>query len=282
VGTIELAVAASHTPGLTGWFGRASEEDQRTVRSAFDAVHDAVAASRLDLLLLVGNDHVANSRVNDVPDFTFGLADRHRGPDAWFKPWLKIEDYDLPGDPVSGEVLYNAVKNGGLDVRAHRENLRFDDNLSVPVAMAGLESLGVPIIPILQNCTVPPVPEQRACYDFGRGLGDAIRDGLPADMRVGLIGSGGLSHEPGGPRYLEIDEKFDRWWMDLLEEGDHERILTEATFERMEAAGSGGTAELLSWVVVMGAIGAQDCTSLGYVAFDEWRCGVGVVQWAVA
>lgn len=280
--TIGLAVAASHTPGLTGWFGKASEEDQQTVRSAFDAIHDAIAASNLDLLLLVGNDHVANSRVNDVPDFTFGLCERHRGPDAWFKPWLKIDDYDIPGDPVSGDLLYQAVKDGKLDVRAKHENLRFDDNLSVPVAMANLDAIGIPVVPILQNCTVPPVPGEHACYEFGRRLGDAIRDRLPADMRVGIIGSGGLSHEPGGARYLEIDEKFDRWFMDLLEEGDHQRILAEATFDRMEAAGSGGTAELLSWIVVMGAIGTRDCTSLGYVAFEEWRCGVGAVRWDVA
>ncbi|MFC7592134.1 hypothetical protein ACFQYP_56735 [Nonomuraea antimicrobica] len=125
----------------------------------------------------------------------------------------------------------------------------------------------------------PPVPDERACYAFGAALGAAIHDGLPGDLRVGLFGSGGLSHEPGGPRYLEIDEKFDRWWLDLLEAGDHDKILAEATFDRMEEAGSGGTAELLSWVVVLGAIGERPCTSLGYVAFEDWRCGVGAVRW---
>jgi hypothetical protein len=160
-----------------------------------------------------------------------------------------------------------------------RTNLRFDDNLSVPVTLAGLASTGVAVLPVLQNCTVPPVPGEHACYEFGRALGDAIRSELPANMRVGLLGSGGLSHEPGGPRYLEIDEKFDRWFLDLLVEGDHSKVLAEATFERMEEAGSGGTAELLSWLVVMGAIGERPCTSFGYAAVEQWRCGVGAVQW---
>jgi hypothetical protein len=96
------------------------------------------------------------------------------------------------------------------------------------------------------------------------------------------MGSGGLSHEPGGRRYLEIDEVFDAWFLDLVVEGDHERLLTELTVDRLEAAGSGGTAELLSWVVAMGAIGPRPCTPLGYVAVDEWRCGVGGVQWSMA
>ncbi|GAA2680362.1 DODA-type extradiol aromatic ring-opening family dioxygenase [Streptomyces aculeolatus] len=274
-----LALAASHTPGLTGWFDKAPEPERRVVTEAYDAVHDAVVDSGADVLLVVGNDHVANARVSDYADFTFGLAAEHRGPDEWFKPWLRVDDYTLPGDPGVAAGLFEAVRDSGPGLRAEPGDLRFDDNLSVPTAMARLVETGVRVVPVLQNCTVPPVPDERACYAFGEALGEAIRTRLPDGLRVGLLGSGGLSHEPGGPRYLDIDEKFDRWWLDLLQEGDHERILTEATFDRMEQAGSGGTAELLSWVVVMGAIGPRPCTSLGYVAVDQWRCGVGAVQW---
>lgn len=276
---ISLALAASHTPGLTGWFDKAPDEDRRIVRRAYDAIHQAVLDSRTDVLLVIGNDHVANARVNDYADFTFGLAERHTGPDEWFKPWLRVADYALPGAPDVAATLHDQVRDSGRTVRAVRDNLRFDDNLSVPSAMADLPGTGVAVVPVLQNCTVPPVPDERACYAFGQALGTAIRTALPDGLRVGLLGSGGLSHEPGGPRYLEIDEEFDRWWLDLLVAGDHERVLAEATFERMEEAGSGGTAELLSWVVVMGAIGPRPCTSLGYSAVDQWRCGVGAVQW---
>jgi len=276
---ISVALAASHTPGLTGWLDKAPEDDQRTVLQAYAAIHDAVVESETDVLLIIGNDHVANARVSEYADFTFGLAERHEGPDEWFKPWLRVEDYVLPGAPDVAEILHRAAEATPTRVRAVRENLRFDDNLSVPVTLADLASTGVAVVPVLQNCTVPPVPDQQACYSFGQTLGDAIRTQLPADLRVGLLGSGGLSHEPGGPRYLEIDEKFDRWFLDLLVEGDHQRVLTEATFERMEEAGSGGTAELLSWLVVMGAIGERPCTNLGYAAVDQWRCGVGAVQW---
>jgi len=276
---ISVALAASHTPGLTGWFDKAPEAERQTVRQAFDAIHDAIVESKTDVLLIIGNDHVANTRVSDYADFTFGCADEHRGPDEWFKPWLRVEDYVLEGAPGTARTLYESCKPTDLRLRATEANLRFDDNVSVPVTMARLTDAGIAIVPVLQNCTVPPVPNERSCYFFGEALGRAIRDDLPADMRVGLLGSGGLSHEPGGPRYLEIDEKFDRWFLDLLVDGSHERVLSEATFDRMEEAGSGGTAELLSWLVVMGAIGERTCTSLGYAAVDQWRCGVGAVQW---
>jgi len=50
----------------------------------------------------------------------------------------------------------------------------------------------------------------------------------------------------------------------------------------MEAAGSGGTAELLAWVVVMGAIGERPGRSFGYAICTDFRCGIGAVSWPMA
>ncbi len=144
-----------------------------------------------------------------------------------------------------------------------------------------LDKRGIGVVPVLQNCTVPPYPDQRRCYEVGRALGAFIRDDLPAGLRVGLIGSGGLSHEPGGSRYYFIDEKFDRWFLDLCCAGDHRRLLEELTIDRMEAAGSGGTSELLAWVVVMGATGERPGCSFGYAVHSAFRCGIGAVAWAL-
>jgi len=55
--------------------------------------------------------------------------------------------------------------------------------------------------------------------------------------------------------------------------------LRELTMERMEAAGAGGTAELLAWVVVLGAIGSRPGQSLGYTVHREFKAGVGAVLW---
>ena len=93
-----------------------------------------------------------------------------------------------------------------------------------------------------------------------------------------MIATGGLSHEPGGPRYLQVDEAFDRWFLERLVEGDHHRIVRECTVERMEAAGSGGTAELLAWIaVLLFTTGPADV--LGYAPTLAWRTGTGMVDW---
>jgi aromatic ring-opening dioxygenase catalytic subunit (LigB family) len=164
---------------------------------------------------------------------------------------------------------------------ARAENLKFDDNISVPTVLSDLDQLGIPLVPVLQNCTVPPIPDQHRCYAVGQALGELICDDLPKGMRVALLGSGGLSHEPGGARYYHIDEAFDRWFLELCESGDHQRLLNELTLERMEAAGSGGTAEVLSWVVVLGAIGPRRGRSHGYTVHTEFKCGIGGVTWDV-
>lgn len=279
MGEIGAAIAAAHAPGLTGWFHKATDDVRSRVREMYHELGRTIADAELDALIVVANDHLGNFRVIDYPDFVIGLAARHAGPDEWFKPWLKLDDYTLPGHPDIAGAVFEGLRTRGVHLHARRDGLRYDDNLSVPVAMIGLEELAVPLVPILQNCTVPPVRDERDCYDVGRAVADTIRVDLPDGTRVGLLASGGLSHEPGGPRYFEFDEKFDRRFLELLEAGHHEDFLSEMTYERMEEAGAGGTSELLSWIVVLGAVGRRPCTVLGYEAVDEWRCGIGAVRW---
>jgi aromatic ring-opening dioxygenase catalytic subunit (LigB family) len=276
---IVLAVAASHAPGLAGLYDNAPETTKAEVDKMYGTMATEIAAADLDVLILVGNDHLANSKVLEYPDFLVGMAARHVGPFEWFKPWLNCRDYTLAGNPEVAARLITGMAQRGIKFFGRRENLRFDDNVSIPTVMCDLDVNRVPVVPILQNCTVPPIPDQRACYSVGQALGDLIRSDLPDGMRVGLFGSGGLSHEPGGKRYFYIDQDFDHWFLGLLAHGDHDKLLNEVTPERMERSGEGGTAELFAWFVVLGAIGERLCTRLGYTAYDNFKCGVGAVRW---
>src|SRR2546422_2909484 len=84
------------------------------------------------------------------------------------------------------------------------------------------------------NCTVPPIPTPERAYHVGSVLRDVLH-AYPGDDRIAVIATGGLSHEPGGPRYFWVDEEFDRWFLDLLAKGDHETLLAECTLERMRS-----------------------------------------------
>jgi aromatic ring-opening dioxygenase catalytic subunit (LigB family) len=279
---IVFAAGIPHAPAIVGLFDKAGPEAQKIVRDTYDALARELRAARPDVLIVFANDHMTNSRILQYPDFLIGMGPEHRGPHEWFKPWIGCRDYALAGDPEVAEVLFRGMSRRGVRMFGSRAPLNFDDNISVPSVMLDLDRLGVRVVPVMQNCTVPPFPDQHRCYEVGRALGDLVRRDLPADLRVGLIGSGGLSHEPGGARYMFIDEAFDRWFIDRCVEADHGRLLNELTIEKMEAAGSGGTAELLAWVVVLGAIGERPGRSLGYAIVSDFRCGIGAVAWDLA
>ena len=276
---IVYAAGMPHAPAIVGLFDKVPPDSQAVIRDTYAGLGRELAAARPDALIVFANDHLTNSRIRAYPDFIIGMAAEHRGPHEWFKPWIGCRDWALKGEPRVAETLFRGMTRRGIRMNAERTALKFDDNISVPTVRMELDKSGIAVVPVLQNCTVPPFPDQHRCYAVGQALADIVRNDLPDDMRIGLIGSGGLSHEPGGARYYFIDEEFDRWFLDLCCASDHARLLRELTVERMEASGSGGTSELLAWVVIMGAIGERRGHSFGYTSCRDFRCGIGAVSW---
>jgi aromatic ring-opening dioxygenase catalytic subunit (LigB family) len=272
---IVAAMAMTHSPGLTGWFDRASPEDQRLALEATADMRRRLLAARPDVLVMVSNDHLLNWPINNVPDFTVGIAETHVGPADWFDEWLAMERYQVPGHPTLARFLVNEGARRRLHL-AYLRAMQFDDGVSVPTHYLNPDGR-LALVPITMNCTVPPIPTPERAYEVGTVLRDVMR-AYPGPERIAVIATGGLSHEPGGPRYFWVDEEFDRWFLDLLKHGDHARLLRECTLERMEEAGSGGTAELLAWILVL-AFTAGPADVLAYMPAVAWRSGTGMVVW---
>ncbi|HTP82450.1 MAG TPA: hypothetical protein VMQ11_05885 [Alphaproteobacteria bacterium] len=279
---IVCAAAVPHAPALVGLYDRAPQEARDIITRSYRAVQQQIRQTRPDVLIVFANDHLTNSRIRAYPDFLIAGAAEHRGPHEWFKAWIGCRDWRVPGQPEVAKALFRGMTRRKIRMTHAEAPLNFDDNLSVPTVMMQLDEMSLPVVPVLQNCTVPPYPDGPHCYAVGRALAEIIRDELPSRMRVGLLGSGGLSHEPGGERYYKIDPEFDRAFLDLCCQGDHGRLLDEMTAERMEAAGIGGTPELLAWFPVMAAIGECRGESFGYTGWTNFRCGFGAVLWDLA
>ncbi len=275
---IVFAAGAPHAPAIVGLYERAPAESQKVVKDTYAAITRELKEARPDVLIVFANDHLANSRITEYPDFIIGTAPMHSGPHEWFQEWIGCRNYSSKGNPEVAKALFQGMTRRGIRMTT-RDKLNYDDNISVPVVLTDLDHSDITLVPVLQNCTVPPYPDTQRCYAVGKALRDFIEQDLPAGMRVALFGSGGLSHEPGGVKYYKIDEDFDRTFLDLCVKGDHGALLREITVERMEAAGTGGTAELLSWFPVMAAIGERPGRSFGYTGWPSFRCGVGGVIW---
>jgi protocatechuate 4,5-dioxygenase beta chain len=273
--TIVAAMAATHSPGLTGWFTRAPAAYQAMALGAFAEMRRRLEAARPDVIVAFSNDHLLNWPINNTPEYTVGIGDEHVGPADWYDEWLAMEQYRVPGHADLARYLVNEGARRRLAF-AYLRRMQFDDGFSVPLHYLNPDGR-FRFVPVSMNCTVPPIPTPERAYHVGTVLRQML-EAYPGPERIAVVATGGLSHEPGGPRYFWVDEDFDRWFLDLLAKGDHATLLRECTLEKMEEAGSGGTAELLAWVLVM-AFTAGPADVLAYMPAVAWRSGTGMVAW---
>jgi len=275
VARIVSAMAMTHSPGLTGWFDRAPESQQAEALRALTEMRERLTAARPDVIVAFTNDHLLNWPINNTPEYTVGIGPEHVGPADWYDEWLALGKYRIPGHPGLGRYMVAGAARERIAF-AYLRQMQFDDGISVPMHYLNPQG-AIPLVPVSMNCTVPPIPTPERAYQVGTALSRLLR-AYPEDLRIAVLATGGLSHEPGGPRYFWVDEAFDRWFLDLLKQGDHGALLRECTLERMEEAGSGGTAELLAWILVL-AFTTGPADVLAYMPAVAWRSGTGMVVW---
>jgi protocatechuate 4,5-dioxygenase beta chain len=275
VATIVAAMAMTHSPGLTGWFERAPMQQQLLAKKAMDEMRWRLEAAKPDVILGFSNDHLLNWPINNVPELTVGIGEEHVGPADWYDEWLALGKYRIPGHPGLARYIVNEGARRRIAFSYLRE-MQFDDGFSVPMHYLNPFN-AIPLVPISMNCTVPPIPLPTRSYEVGLALREMVK-AYPDNLRVAVLATGGLSHEPGGPRYFWVDEEFDQWFMAMLAKGDHDALLRECTLEKMEAAGSGGTAELLAWIMAL-AFTRGPADVLAYMPAVAWRSGTGMVVW---
>lgn len=121
----------------------------------------------------------------------------------------------------------------------------------------------IPTIPIMVNTYYPPnQPTLNRCYQLGREIRAAV-ESWPADVRVGVIASGGLSH-------FVIDEDMDQQVMRALRQGDKDALVSLPR-ERMDS----GTSEIRNWIAMAGASEGLSHQWSDYVPSYRTMAGTG-------
>ena len=258
----------------------------------FDRCQSAIATlarvfkeARPDVVVLVGNDQMEMFWDGLVPMFSVYWGDTVPNslppPEVAerYPPGIRVamkanapdEPVEYPGCPDLAMHILRSVQADGFDpasmqkVPPHRGGW-----VSIPHAFGFIfhRIMGdhvPPTVPVVQNTFYPPnQPSVRRSIDFGRALARAIRS-WPADRRVALIGSGGLTH-------FVIDEAVDQVILDAIRAGDPGRLeaLDEATFQS-------GTSEAKNWIPVIGAMAELGCapTVVDYVPCYRSTAGTG-------
>jgi hypothetical protein len=106
-------------------------------------------------------------------------------------------------------------------------------------------------------------------------------DALPAQTRIGIIASGAISGDIGGPHARPggpggpPDEEWLQFAVDCMRHGKIDDLLNAATRERLQRAGN-VSGEILNWIALLGAVGDRlpcqiEPQMSGGNAYAAWR-----------
>lgn len=243
------------------------EERANRVLAGMREVGSRIADVRPDVLLIVSNDHLFNLDLTPPASFLVGVAEHY----APFGDMDIPRAPAIPGNAEFGRALTASARTAGVDV-ALLESVTPDHGIMVPMLFANPERT-IPMVPVYVNYMRNPAPEPGDCWRLGEVIGEFVRQSRPADERVAVLGTGGLSHWVG---YDEqgINETFDREFLADLAAGNARRwsLETNESIERL--AGNGGL-EISNWLIAAAAANAKGGDYNFYVPMPEWMTGMG-------
>jgi len=291
------AFACSHAGLIVARRDQAPAEQRDRVFGAYRAVQEEITRLRPDALVVVATDHLQAFPLSGVPAFSVGV-----GPVA-----TGLGDGGLPPCTVSvHQSLARTILDGcmarGVEL-AFSEQVAIDHSFVMPLSLV-TPRLDVPIVPVAQNCNVPPRPSLPRSRELGRAMRESFRSG--PDGRAVVIGTGGLSHwvgsptrrafinRPAGTRIAElaahpvvleetgeINQEFDRWFLDQVAAGQLGEFAARWTPQRIEEVAGNGAQELRNWITTAAIVGDARATVLAYEPVAEWLTGTAVVRFAL-
>jgi protocatechuate 4,5-dioxygenase beta chain len=106
-------------------------------------------------------------------------------------------------------------------------------------------------VPVAINTVQHPLPSPARCFKLGRAIGHAI-ESYPKDLRVMLVGTGGLSHQLDGERAGFINKDFDMLCLNKIA-GEPQALTGYSIPQLVELSGTQGV-EFLNWLAMRGAL----------------------------
>jgi gallate dioxygenase len=247
------AIGTAHTPTI----GFAFDKDKRgdpawsPIFEAFAPVQDWLLGKAPDAIVYICNDHVTSFFFDHYSAFTLGVGDSYavadEGGGARALP-------PVAGHPALAQHIGASLMADEFDMSFFQDK-PLDHGLFSPLSMLMPHAprWPIPIIPLLVGVLQLPVPSARRCYKLGQALRRAI-ESHPADLKVVIVATGGLSHQVHGERAGFNNPAWDEEFLDLIA-NDPERLAGMTLAEYAMRGGWEG-AEVIMWLVMRGALPA--------------------------
>jgi hypothetical protein len=278
---------------------------------AFAVLRRQLIEARPDVLIIFGDDQLEQFDFSNLPAFCVFVGERISG-------YRISQFFGLPAGrerPVRPKTPQHWVTLKGHPELARRlvtelMERRFDMAFSAGCTGDGIghaftrpleylvSDYALPVVPVYINCYYGPQPTGQRCYELGRAVREIV-DAWPAQLRVAVIGSGGLWHTPMEPNAY-IDQAFDRVILDALSLGDPRaraaafdarRPEFDATDPAQVERASGGTGmvlgygsgvgEIRNWIAAAGVVEGERGTVVDYVDINASPAGVGFAYWSL-
>jgi len=245
-------IGTSHVPtiGVAYDKGRQNEPAWAPLFDGYKPVAAWLEAQKADVLVFFYNDHGTTFFFDMYPTFALGVGEQF--PVADEGAGLR----DLP--PIRGDVKLQAhiaqcLVNDEFDLTVFQDK-PIDHGVASPLPLLWTHQPDWPgtVVPIAINVLQYPLPTARRCYRLGQAVRRAI-ESYPEDLRVVVVGTGGLSHQIHGERTGFNNTEWDIKFLELLQHDPEQ--LTKMTHTDFVRLGGAESVEQIMWLAMRGALG---------------------------
>lgn len=247
-------IATSHIPAIGNAIANRLFDDPywKPFFDGYPPVRLWLDEVRPDVAVVIYNDHGLNFFLDKLPTFAIGAASEYQNAD---EGWGLKPLPPFPGDPDLSWHIIDSLVAEEFDVTICQEML-VDHGFAVPMALLWPDSQVWPVrtVPVEVNTVQHPLPSPARCYKLGQAIGRAI-ESFPGDLKVVVLGTGGLSHQLDGQRAGFINKEFD---LDCMEKIVNDPVaLTRYSIRELVALAGTQGVELIQWLMMRGALAGR-------------------------
>jgi protocatechuate 4,5-dioxygenase beta chain len=245
-------IGSSHAPSIAHAYDRHQQREPMWA-PLFDGYAPAkawLAAQRPDLMIVIYNDHANAFFFDAYPTFALGVGERHEQAD---EGWGKRDLPPIPGDAQFGWHLARSLIEDEFDPTVCQEMV-LDHGIYSILPLLWDTPWPAPIVPLAVNVIQHPLPTPRRLAKLGLALRRAV-ESYPADLRVVVMGTGGLSHQLHGPGFGTLYPEWDNEFLDRIER-DPDSLARMSHADYM-ARGGAESVEMMMWLGMRNALTPQ-------------------------
>jgi len=249
--TIVGGIATSHTPTIGFALDTHKQQDPvwAPIFAGYKPVQQWLADKRPDVLFFIYNDHVTSFFFDHYSHFALGVGERYWVADEGGGPRALPP---IKGHPGLARHVATGLAADEFDL-SYFQAKGLDHGCFSPLSLLWPHEPEWPgaIVPLQVGVLEFPIPTARRCFKLGRSLRQAI-ESYPEDLKVAIVGTGGLSHQVHGERAGFNNTPWDMEFLELLEK-DPEQLTRITIAEYAERGGFEG-AEVIMWLIMRGAL----------------------------